>query len=234
MFAQFSNNLGVTAATKRLSNLAVSELLTANEFLVDRDAYRYLHRLHEALIYKNERQICHICKLLIKHFDFDPTNDIIDDLEKANKETLAKSDLSVICIYGLDLSSRKNLKKLIALLSRCPKVKKIELVFCTLNHDNVSKLFELMTKLECLCFLGLRGNKLNIKSVHKLHYLLEEAQNFPSLMWVDFRNNNGINTIPGQFVQLLMGRREKHRALPKSEGEKESISVQDAMNGKVV
>lgn len=81
-------------------------------------------------------------------------------------------------------------------------------------------------------FTGLRGNKLNIKSVHKFHSLLEEPQNFPSLMWVDFRNNNGINTIPGQFVQLLMER--KHRALKQTEGEKESISVQDAMNGKVV
>ena len=111
-------------------------------------------RLHEALIYRNERQICHICKLLIKHFDFDPTNDIINDLEKANKLTLAKSDLSVICIYGLDLSARKNLKKLIALLSRCPKVKKIELGFCTLNHENVLKLFEAMMELKSLCFLG--------------------------------------------------------------------------------
>lgn len=53
-------------------------------------------------------------------------------------------------------------------------------------------------------------------------------------MWVDFRNNNGINTIPGQFVQLLMERRKQHRALRKTEDEKESISVQDAMNGKVV
>lgn len=92
--------------------------------------------------------------MLIKHFDFDPTNDIISDLGKANKETLVKSDMSVICIYGLDLSRKKNLKKLIALLSRCPKVKKIELVFCTLNHENVLKLFETAMKLETLYFLG--------------------------------------------------------------------------------
>ena len=63
---------------------------------------------------------------------------------------------------------------------------------------------------------------------------MKVPQNFPSLMWVDFRNNNGINTIPGQFVQLLMERRKQHRALRKTEDEKESISVQDAMNGKVV
>lgn len=113
-----------------------------------------VRRLSEALIYRNERQINHICKLLIKHFDFDPTDDIISDLEKANKETLGKSDLSVISIYGLDLSTRKNLKKLLALLSRCPKVKKIELVFCTLNNETALKLFETMMKLECLHFLG--------------------------------------------------------------------------------
>ena len=42
--AQISNNLGVNASTKRLSNLAVSDLLAEDEFLVDRDAYRYLQR----------------------------------------------------------------------------------------------------------------------------------------------------------------------------------------------
>lgn len=95
-----------------------------------------------------------MCKLLLKHFDFDPTNDVLSDLEKANRETLAKSDSSVICIYGLDLSSRKNLKKLMALLSRCPKVKKIELVFCSLTNENVFMLFEAIMKLEILLYLG--------------------------------------------------------------------------------
>ena len=72
-------------------------------------------------------------------------------------------------------------------------------------------------------------------SVLKLNYLLEEPQNFPLLMWVDFRNNNGINTIPGQLVRRLMERREKRRDTKRqTEDEKESISVQDAMNGKVV
>lgn len=113
-----------------------------------------IFRLHGALIHRDERQISHICKLLIKHFDFDPTNDIKRDLEKANKETLLKSDLSVICMYGLDLSRKKNLKKLLALLSRCPKVKKIELMFCTLNHEIVLKFFEATMKLETLYFLG--------------------------------------------------------------------------------
>ena len=54
-------------------------------------------------------------------------------------------------------------------------------------------------------------------------------------MWVDFRNNSGINTIPGQLVRRFMERREKRRAMKRqTEDEKESISVQDAMNGKVV
>lgn len=106
------------------------------------------------MIYKNERQINHICKLLIKHFDFDPTSDVMSDLEKANKETLATSDLSVICIYGLDLSFKKNVKKLLTLLPRCPKVKKIELVFCSLTNEIAFKLFEATMKLETLRFLG--------------------------------------------------------------------------------
>ena len=106
------------------------------------------------MIYKNERQTNYICKLLIKHFDFDPTNDVINDLVKANKETLAKSDLSLISLYGLDLSSKKNVKKLIALLSRCPKVKKVELVFCSLTDANFFKLLEATMKLESLLFLG--------------------------------------------------------------------------------
>lgn len=113
-----------------------------------------IFRLQEALIYKNERQISHICKLLIKHFDFDPLHDIKRGLEKANQETLLKSDLPIICMYGLDLSRKKNLKKLLALLCRCPKVKKIELMFCTLNHENVLKLFEATMKLESLYYLG--------------------------------------------------------------------------------
>ena len=95
-----------------------------------------------------------MCKLLIKHFDFDPTNEILSDLEKANKETLAKSDSSVICIYGLDLSQKKNVKKLIALLSRCPKVKKIELVFCSLTNEIAFKLFDATMKLETLYYMG--------------------------------------------------------------------------------
>ncbi|XP_020616512.1 uncharacterized protein LOC110054523 [Orbicella faveolata] len=44
VFKEISNNLGVNASTKRLSNLAVSDLLAGDEFLVDRDAYRYLQR----------------------------------------------------------------------------------------------------------------------------------------------------------------------------------------------
>lgn len=73
-----------------------------------------------------------------------------------------------------------------------------------------------------------------MKSVYKLHRLLEEPQNFPALMWVDLRNNYRINTIPGQFVQLLMERRKTHRPLTKTADENASISVQDAINGKVV
>ena len=92
--------------------------------------------------------------MLIKHFDFDPTKDITRDLEKANKETLVKSDLSVICIYGLDLSRKKNVEKLLALLSRCPRVKKIELIFCTLNHENGLRFFEAAMKLQNLYVLG--------------------------------------------------------------------------------
>lgn len=54
-------------------------------------------------------------------------------------------------------------------------------------------------------------------------------------MWVDLRNNYGINIIPGQFVQLLMERRKTHhRPLEKTADENASISVQDAINGKVV
>lgn len=67
-----------------------------------------------------------------------------------------------------------------------------------------------------------------------LHRLLEEPQNFPALMWVDLRNNYGINTIPGQFVQLLMERRKTRHPLTKTADDNASISVQDAINGKVV
>ena len=81
-------------------------------------------------------------------------NDMMRDLEKANQETLVKSDLSIICMYGFDLSRKKNLKKFLALLCRCPKVKKIELMFCTLNHENVLKLFEATMTLESLYYLG--------------------------------------------------------------------------------
>ena len=84
-----------------------------------------------------------------------------------------------------------------------------------------------------LFFTGLRGNSINVKSVFKLHRLLEEPQNFPALMWVDLRNNYGINTIPGQFVQLLMERRKTHHPSTTAD-EKASISVQDAINGRVV
>lgn len=74
-----------------------------------------------------------------------------------------------------------------------------------------------------------------MKSVYKLCHLLEEPQNFPKLMWVDLRNNYGINIIPGQFVQLLMERRKTHhRPLEKTADENASISVQDAINGRVV
>ena len=85
-----------------------------------------------------------------------------------------------------------------------------------------------------LFFTGLRGNSINVKSVFKLHRLLEEPQNFPALMWVDLRNNYGINTIPGQLVQLLMERRKTHYPLTMTADENSSISVQDAINGNVV
>lgn len=85
-----------------------------------------------------------------------------------------------------------------------------------------------------LFFTGLRGNSINVKSVFKLHRLLEEPQNFPALMWVDLRNNYGINTIPGQLVQLLMERRKAHHPLTMTADENSSISVKDAINGNVV
>ena len=95
-----------------------------------------------------------MCNLFIKHFDFDPPSDVANDLEEANKETLAKSGLSVITICGMDLSSKKKLKKLKELLSRCPEVKKIELVFCSLTNERLLELFEAMMNLKCLLFLG--------------------------------------------------------------------------------
>ncbi|KAM7439957.1 Leucine rich repeat containing 75A [Porites harrisoni] len=214
--------------------MAISDLLNAREFPVDRDAYRYLDRLHEALFFKNERQASHMCNLFIKHFDFDPPSDVANDLEEANKETLAKSGLSAITICGMDLSSKKKLKKLKELLSRCPEVKKIELVFCSLTNERLLELFEAMMNLKCLLFLGLRGNKLDNRVVFKLHKLLEEPGNFPALVWTDFRNNKGIITIPGAFVQLLMQRRLTFNAeKEETPDERVAISVQDAMNGKV-
>ena len=95
-----------------------------------------------------------MCNLFIKHFDFDPPSDVANDLEEATKETLAKSGLSVITICGMDLSSKKKLKKLKELLSRCPEVKKIELVFCSLTNERLLELLEAMMNLKCLLFLG--------------------------------------------------------------------------------
>ncbi|CAH3014174.1 unnamed protein product [Porites evermanni] len=208
-----------------------------------------IFRLHEALFFKNERQASHMCNLFIKHFDFDPPSDVANDLEEANKETLAKSGLSVITICGMDLSSKKKLKKLKELLSRCPEVKKIELVFCSLTNERLLELFEAMMNLKCLLFLGkwllcsekgtawpsgLRGNKLDNRVVFKLHKLLEEPDNFPALVWTDVRNNKGIITISGAFVQLLMQRRLTFNAeKADTPDERVGISVQDAMNGKV-
>ena len=91
-----------------------------------------------------------------------------------------------------------------------------------------------MTVVSYVFAAGLRGNKIDTKVVYKLHTLLEEPENFPTLLWVDLRNNDGIITLPGQFVQLLMERRKKTNALKNTEDEKSSVSVQDAMNGKVV
>lgn len=78
----------------------------------------------------------------------------MDDLEKANKVTLSKSNLSAISIYGLDLSKTKNMKKLTALLFRCPNVKKIELVFCSLNNVHALKLLDVTMTLKSLYFMG--------------------------------------------------------------------------------
>lgn len=130
------------------SHEAPSDEQKTNQFLF------LLFRLHEALIYNNEHQASHMCKLMLKHFDFDPSDDVLRDLEIANRETLGKSDSSVISIYGLDLSEKKNVKKLIALFSRCPKVKKIELVFCSLSNEIAFKVFEATMKLETLHYLG--------------------------------------------------------------------------------
>ena len=95
-----------------------------------------------------------MCNLFIKHFDFDPPSDVANNLEEANKETLEKSALSVITIYGMDLLSKKKLKKLKALFSRCPEVKKIELMFCSLTNERLFELFEAIMNLKCLLFLG--------------------------------------------------------------------------------
>ena len=73
-----------------------------------------------------------------------------------------------------------------------------------------------------------------MKAVYKLHSLLEEPENFPTLVWADFRNNKGIITIPGAFVQLFMQRRTNYQATKETSDKKLAISVQDAMNGKVV
>jgi len=42
--AQLSSNLGVTSERKRLSRLGIADLISAKEFLVDRDAFIYLDR----------------------------------------------------------------------------------------------------------------------------------------------------------------------------------------------
>lgn len=82
-------------------------------------------------------------------------------------------------------------------------------------------------------FSGFRGNKLDMESVHKLHSLLKHPENFPYLVWVDFRNNKGITTIPGDLVQLLRQRREKHRDLNEAVDETSIISMQDAITGRL-
>lgn len=231
--AQLSSNLGVTSERKRLSRLGIADLISAKEFLVDRDAFIYLDRLHEALAYRDVRQVSHICNLLLRHFGFNPKKDVLDSLEKATTETLRNSNLSLIRIYGFDLSDKRNFKKLLALISRCPQIKRLELGFCSLTGDSACKLFEETMKLETLHYLGFRGNKLDMESVHKLHSLLKNPENFPYLVWVDFRNNKGITTIPGDLVQLLRQRREKHRDLNGAVDETSIFSVQDAITGRL-
>lgn len=81
-------------------------------------------------------------------------------------------------------------------------------------------------------FSGFRGNKLDMGSVHKLHSLLRHPENFPYLVWVDFRNNKGITTIPGDLVQLLRQRREKNRGLNGAD-ETSIINVQDTITGRL-
>ncbi|XP_015752602.1 PREDICTED: uncharacterized protein LOC107332383 [Acropora digitifera] len=44
VFRELSSNLGVTSGRKRLSRLGIADLISAKEFLVDRDAFIYLDR----------------------------------------------------------------------------------------------------------------------------------------------------------------------------------------------
>jgi len=113
-----------------------------------------------------------------------------------------------------------------------------------LNASNILYAFLISTFVGVICqmslfvpfiqtFSGFRGNKLDMESVHKLHRLLKHPENFPYLVWVDFRNNKGITTIPGDLVQLLRQRREKHRDLNGAVDETSIISVQDAITGRL-
>lgn len=81
---------------------------------------------------------------------------------------------------------------------------------------------------------GLRGNKLDMRSVYNLLNILEQSEHFPTLVWVDFRNNKGINTIPGELVQRFTKRRTRQQGSNEDAIGKTVFSVQDAINGRVV
>ena len=72
-----------------------------------------------------------------------------------------------------------------------------------------------------------------MKAVHKLLSLLEDPENFQTLLWVDFRNNKEINTIPGKFVDLLAKRKERNSSMRKASDEEIRLAVKDAIRGKI-
>ncbi|XP_064642607.1 leucine-rich repeat-containing protein 75A-like [Lineus longissimus] len=101
-----------------------------------------------------------------------------------------------------------------SIIDRNRSITKIEMSYTGITSDSFKMLLPSVATLECLVFLGLKGNRLEKSIVTDMTLIMENPKKFRSLKWVDFRNNVDIFTVSQRYLHLLKERWDTRRYNP--------------------
>ncbi|CAH1794077.1 unnamed protein product [Owenia fusiformis] len=148
-----------------------------------------------------------ICRGLMSHLGPPLHKDTLVQLPPFNSTDLVSLSIMAWPGAGIDLFRKtRQVIHIADLVRNNTGLETIELGFTGLSDVGLTQIIDPLSNLPKLTFLDLKGNRLTQQAVDMFTQMLKDEAKFPSILWIDLRNNIDILTLPNIYLDAISKR----------------------------